>query len=645
MKVLYGNDEKIIDIIDKLEPKYDLYNWAAMKEGDKKEEYFALIDNSARKMDIKLSGLSEDEQEKQRLTLFAVKKSSKTEVENAIGRVQKILVNLNKSDLPEFDAQEDWEDSEILRSDTLTEVRNLFKKDAMLKSLIDDNRMTMVMFKNDSDIDLHGWHYKTNMEVLKIINTKYGNSKGATKKKEKYLGFIIGFSFNFAEDTRSFKCINGHRIDMSFEGSFPYCLCDMDYGGAACDISLKNGPASSLSNSVLNLVKIYKVPGMFDLQDDIRKGTSEIMKEMENNKREIFSVVRQTGTGIAKTKNAILSAQSIMLNDLQAGNAKLLREFKGVGAAMEAAIERNRNDLIYSTEKGQKVVIKTIGEANKKVTDSIKQLTGRVIENRYFKELKLHIPVYQEKFERAISYGGYAEQDFSNYLELHEQNFRTSKEAAKKAIVERTDSFIMAQMQINMVSGCTDAYTQQITTTWAEMMELHLAMNTMELWDLDYKIRTSTEKAKLDFLKHEKASLEEKAASDTKEFKSVYKTRSCPAFSMPDLVSGGCGPSITYPGQSVPMRCSDPNESLVLINTGALITEVVCQSDSNWAVNVADLRCVSKCVFDRQLYDIGGTRRLPSPPAGYYFADKDGKVATESTCIAPREMSSSLKGE
>ena len=64
MKVLYGNDEKIIDIIDKLEPKYDLYNWAAMKEGDKKEEYFALIDNSARKMDIKLSGLSEDGQEK-----------------------------------------------------------------------------------------------------------------------------------------------------------------------------------------------------------------------------------------------------------------------------------------------------------------------------------------------------------------------------------------------------------------------------------------------------------------------------------------------------------------------------------------------------------------------------------------------------
>ena len=102
MQVSYGNGEKLTDIIDKLERKYELYNWLAIKENDKEEMHFALINNSTRQMEVKLNWLSKDEQKKQSLTLFAVKMASKTEVEDAIGHVKLILASLKKDDIFKF---------------------------------------------------------------------------------------------------------------------------------------------------------------------------------------------------------------------------------------------------------------------------------------------------------------------------------------------------------------------------------------------------------------------------------------------------------------------------------------------------------------------------------------------------------------
>ena len=428
-------------------------------------------------------------------------------------------------------------------------------------------------------------------------------------------------------------------MDLSFEGSFPYCLCNMGYGGDSCEISLNDAPTSTLSNSVLKMVEIYKVPGMFDLQDDIRKGTDAIMNQMENDKQQIFSVIRQSGNDVKTTENAILSAQSIMLNKLKADNARVLNGLSGLKEAMDAAFERSRNDMIYQTQEGQKAVIKTISDANKKVTDSIKKLTGKVIENRYFKELKFYVPVYQKKFERAIRFGShYAEQDFSNYLGSHEQNFHATKEAIKKAMIEGADSFVVARMQIAMVSGCTADYTEQIRSTWANLMELHLAMNTIEVWDLDFKIRNSDNQGAIAYLERVKSEVVSLAKSDTTLFKQVYTSRSCPGFSLSDLVGGGCAASITYPGQSVPMSCSDPNKSLVLGSTAQVISEVLCNRDGNWAVNVNELRCVSKCrdAHEGKFYGVGEKRTLPAAPNGYFFADKNGNAVSDSTCQAPK---------
>ena len=627
MEVLYGNDGELTEIIDELESKYELYNWATMLEVEKEDEHFALVDNSARQLEVQLTGISDEEKEKQRLTLFAVRKSSKTEVKDAIGRIKKILLSLKTADLPQFEPMEYWVNDQKLRDGTLGKVRDLLKKDTVLKSLIDGRQMTMVMFGNESSISLTGWHFQTNMEVVKVIRTR--------NQKDQYIrkGFTLGFLFSFVEDTSQLSCGNGIREALSIDGSFTYCLCNIGYGGDKCDITLKDGP--SLSNSVLNMVQNYKVPGMFDLQDQIQKGTNAILNGMENNKLELFSEIRKTGQDVEKSKNAILSAQSMMLNDIKSDNAKVLRGLTGLQAAMEAALESERNDRIYRTQEGQKVVIKAISDSNKKITDSIKRLTGKVIENRYYKELKFYVPIYQEKFQTAVSFGGYGEIDFSEYLKTYEHNFYATKEAAKKAMIMPSDSYVQAQMQINMVSGCTDEYTDKIKSTWAELLEIHLAMTTMEMWGLDFRIKTSQNPSEIEFLKFEKAELEKKTITDTEQFKEVMRSRSCPEFSLPELLGGGCGPSITFPGQTVPMQCADNNKTLILFSNGQAISEVLCQSDSTWAVDTSDLKCIPKCKDGDTYYNIGEKKRLPDAPIGFYFADKNGNKVQESTCLPP----------
>ena len=631
MQVKFSDGGELIDIIDAMESKYDLYNWATMKESNKEDYKFLLVDNSAQKVEVELTGISDDEKKKQRLTLFAFRKASKTQVESAIQKIAKVLNETSKDDLPKFHERELELSNDTVRYATSKKLQDLFSRNDFLKSLIDNEEMTMVMFWNESSISLTGWHLQIKLELDVTFFAPKENSQLKTRK----YGYVLGFLFNFKENQDTLKCSNGHKRTLTVDGGFQYCFCKMGYGGEACDISLSDPSSSTLSSTVLDLVAMYRVPGIFDLQEDIKKGTETTLRKIEDSKREIFSEIRNVGRNVEKSKNAILSAQSIMLNDMKMESAKVLRNVAGLKAAMEAAFERERNDRIYRTKEGQKVVMGAISDSNKAVTESIKRLTGKVIQNRYFKELKLYIPVFQVRFQEAIHYGGYAEPVLSEYLKLHDHTFQAAKEAAKKAMLERKDSFVMAQMEISMVDGCTQTYTNKITSTWAEMMELHMAMTAIEFWNFDYKIRMSKSDEEKDYLINQEAVLMEKSKSEIEQFKDVMKSRSCPEFSLPKLQGGGCGPFITYPSQNVPMQCKNSNETLVLRSNGEPVSEVLCNENSNWAVNMDDLQCVLKCQDGDDFFDIGDTKRIADPPTGFFYGDKEGNKVTEFTCLAP----------
>ena len=632
MQVKFSDGGELKNIIDSMESKYDLYNWATMKESDKKAERFVSVDNSAGQVDVELTGISDDEKKKQRLTLFAVRKASKTQVESAIKKIAEVLNETEKDDMPKFDEDEDWSNVTV-RYATLNKLQEIFSRNDFLKSLLDTEQMTMVMFEKKSNIRLTGWHRQTELELIKTVPESQTGHNAKTQRTRK-VGYTLGFLFNFKENQDTLKCSNGHKRTLTIDGGFQYCFCNMGYGGEACDIALSDSSTSTLSSTVLDLVAMYRVPGIFDLQEDIKRGTESTLRKIEDSKLEIFSEIENVGRNVEKSKNAILSAQSIMLNDMKMESAKVLRNIAGLKAAMEAAFERERNDRIYRTKEGQKIVMRAISESNKAVTESIKRLTGKVIENRYFRYLRLFIPVFQERFQYAIDYGGYAEADLSEYLKLNEHSFQAAKEAAKKAMLERKDSFVMAQMQISMVDGCTSTYTSKITSTWAEMMELHMAMTAIEFWDFDYKIRMSASKKEEEFLIHREAVLLEKSKSEIEQFKDVMKSRSCPEFSYPKLLGGGCGPFITYPSQNVPMKCKNSNETLVQVSNGEPISGVLCNENSNWAVNMDDLKCVLKCLEGDDFFDIGDTKRIADPPTGYFYGDKEGNKVTVSTCLA-----------
>ena len=611
MEIRYGDGDSLNEIIDDLEIKYILYNWATFKENDKQSSNFLIRDHASIKSEVELTAKSEDEKEKERLTLFAVTKSTKEQIQDVSDRILKVINALSYDDglwqrewitvdIPTVAEAGTWDDTVI---DAVLEL--LKKKDSVLKSMVEKKLLTVVMFKNGTDISLNGWHLKT---VIKVrgLRSIHGS---------KLIHVMTGFLFSF-EDADEFVCNHGEKIFMSPDKSLPYCVCDIEYGGDNCDILLKHD--ISESDTVLDIVQKYKVPGMFDIQEDIKKSTNQIMSQIQEDKEEIFKAVHDTRFSIKESENSILYAQSMMMDGIKANSERFLREFDGLKDALNTVFERERNERIYMSEKGNRLVVGTINAANELVTNRIASLTGKVIENRYFETLKFTVPVFEERFSLANEFSNlFAMEDFAEYLRLHEFEFNSAKQAVENAILAESDSFIAAKMQVNMIAGCTDTYTHQIIAAWQELFQLHLSLSTMEATVAAFRIKLSSNPVEKEFLEHELGHLNTKVTAVTDQFKKVYNERGCTGFSMPDLEGGGCKASTTYAGQEIMMTCSDPGKTLAVVSTGIPITKMNCNTDSTWSVDIADLVCVSKCNYNGQIYDVGETRLMELPEKGY----------------------------
>ena len=642
IKVKYGNDELLENIISEMDTKYVLYSWATIKENDRKGADILVADHAASTSEVELISKSDDEKEEERLTLYAVPKSTEIQVIDGCQRIDDILHLKQEEEYPRVLPYEDFGDKigDILDW-TLNTLNN--SKDDVLTPLITENRITAVLFEGDANIALNGWHCITHLPIKYItprsVNHIQDPSDVDFSDTDLYLHKMknetVGFLFSF-KDTTDFKCVAGQGIVYytSFDNTLPYCLCEFGYGGDACDIPLRK--SGSESGAVLKIVEKYKVPGMFDIQDEIRQNTNQIMDQMEENKMEIFRVARDTQREITNSKNSILSAQSMMLNKLKADNDKMLRGLTGFKDAIDTAFQRERDERIYMTEKGQSLVVRTINAASERVYNRLASLTGKVIENRYYETLTFTIPAFEKKFSAINKFGEYATKDFAEYLRLHELEFNAAKQAVENAILAETDSFIAAKMQTSMVSGCTAEYTEQIMEIWEEMFQTHLSLTSMEATILAHQIRVSNDPEEKAFLEYEEHQLNIETTATTEKFKKTFSERSCPGFSMPNIDGGGCRASITFPGQVVPMNCLDSSKVLVIMSTGTPITEITCNRDSTWAIDLADLKCMPKCVHDGKTYNIGETRLLPPPPKGLEWS---GDHKGESICsVLPTEL-------
>ncbi|KAL5272696.1 hypothetical protein ACHWQZ_G000775 [Mnemiopsis leidyi] len=437
---------------------------------------------------------------------------------------------------------------------------------------------------------------------------------------------------------KKLSCVKGRVIQSLFDESFPFCLCNYGYGGDQCDISLITNPENSLISSILTISEKYKVPGMFDLQDQINAQTDKIMNSLEENKMEIIAEVRSLNSGLQKNRNTVLAAQSVILNQMKTETNKVLGEFANLKMAFESALEKERYDRMMRSEKSTNTIVHSIVEVAQQITDKLVSLDKKTIENRYFDELSLHVPVFQRVFEYASSASSseHMEEMFSQYLDQNKHYFYVAREALTHAVVGRPDSYLRAQMNGYMTYGCTEEYNEEIRSTWEMLLDLHSSTYVMEYWDMNYRWRRallSRDKDEMAAIEEQRTFLKEQLDIESDLLSKEYDS-SCPSFEMAQIVGGGCKEGFVYRGQAVKnIKCIEAHENMILRSSGTLTEEILCQDDGQWNVDMDDLMCVQSCEHDGTKFVIGDTRKLPLPNIGFHWVNSDKNVVTESECL------------
>ena len=335
-----------------------------------------------------------------------------------------------------------------------------------------------------------------------------------------------------------------------------------------------------------------------------------------------------------------MAAQHILLNQMRAeSNRVLVGVFGNLKTAFDSALEKMSYDLIMTSERSTITIVHKIVEVAQEITDALVSLDKKTVENRYFDEMSLHIPVFQRLFSYANSEfsSQHLKESFSQYLRQNKHYFYVAREAITHAIIGKPDSYLRAQMNGYMTSGCTYEYNDQVSKTRAMLMNLHASTYIMESWDLDYrmkKARSSTYEVypQVAAIREEMNILNDRSSIESRSFR-MERDSSCPTFTLSELVGGGCSEGFVYPGQVIRnMECAKGETHLVLRSTGEVIKELLCQDNGEWDVNTDDLTCVRSCLNDGIEYSIGEARTLPSPQNGFHWVSLDGVVVTESLC-------------
>ena len=443
----------------------------------------------------------------------------------------------------------------------------------------------------------------------------------------------------------------------------PFCLCDYGYGGDQCDVDLLNNPDNSLISSILTISEKYNVPGMFDLQDQIDVQTKKIMKSVDENKQKILTEMR---SGQHKNKNTVLAAQSLILNQMKLETNTVLGEFTNLKTFLEAALEKERYDRMMSSEQSTSQIVHSIVEVAQQITDSLVNLDRKTVENRYFDELILHIPVFQRLFEYAYpcniseltretftfsedscASSEHMKETFSEYLRQNKHYFYVAREALTHAVVGRPDSYLRSHMKEYMTSGCTKEYNEQVRSIWKMLLDLHSSTYIMEYWDMFYRRDRASLNDNYDNIKsidEEIKNLDEQLKIEADLLRKEHDA-ACPSFNNSKIVGGGCLNGSVFRGQTVKtIKCIDESMNLILGSSGAVAEEIVCQNDGEWNVNITDLKCVQSCAYDGTKFAIGESRKLPLPRSGFQWVNSDNEVVTQSGCVFNTTISNNTAG-
>ena len=146
---------------------------------------------------------------------------------------------------------------------------------------------------------------------------------------------------------------------------------------------------------------------MFDLQDQVEAQTTLILREVAESKEEIFMEIRSLNSGLERNRNTVLAAQSLLLNQMKTHTNKVLGGFENLQTAFQNALAKESYSRMMASERSSSVIVHSIVEVAKGITDALVSLDKKTVENRYFDELSLHMPVFQRLFEYATASSHY----------------------------------------------------------------------------------------------------------------------------------------------------------------------------------------------------------------------------------------------
>ena len=460
------------------------------------------------------------------------------------------------------------------------------------------------------------------------------------------------------------------------------CVCIAGYSGDNCEIKHKVNPECEEDFKGVDFLNelndVYRVPGMFDLSNDIKQlgadieekldeQTEVLVKQMlenteklegkideqsemlisefsgklENQTNTILAATNAVADQVTATHDAVLHSSAKVIDAMAEQNSKLLGEMKGMGKFLTNFMSKSRDEILYRTSIGQKQVMQFIGATALQTDRKLTALEGAIQANSYFEPIALDLPIFLEKFEYALqSAHDIDRREFSDYLRNNEHDLNKSVRALlfalKGGALSKDDSLINAKMKLMGGDACLPPYHTAIQELRRDLILLHSSITTMKLWNIEFMSKGVTLE-EYDIYEEERLLLMDAVTLELEEIVEETKNSSCRAFNNSLILGGGCMANMTYAGQKVPITCD--NQDLFPSFNSTSLTDIKCEAIGGglapeWNVPPESITCSIGCKRSGETYAPGKSVDLPAAKAGHRWVNESGGLEiTKITCL------------
>jgi len=383
------------------------------------------------------------------------------------------------------------------------------------------------------------------------------------------------------------------------DGNEAFCVCKRDYTGLDCS-NRTAVSASNLLNSEDNKLWLghLRVPGMFDLMDEVQKTRDKISKEIAQSTNVTIGAIADAVDTLQEGQEGIVDSITSAVDTIQdkigestititdgqrESTIKLSKEHATSRVFIKDLLDNYQSDLGFQfngLRQGLQESFDSWELAYKQDTDSILQelhslnddvqsgLNNVLCQGR---ELDFYRPIRELRNVLTGIYhvGGEEEQKekMDNFVDNGLWDFKKRLKPELKRALEGdqslttpSDSMTELRMKCDFEKKeyCTDSYHSKLQKQGKDLMKMYYEMRQLEkvLGERNYD----------QIVAHER--WQEVTLKELELIERRREAASCPGYHNLDLVGSGCQNFSTYQGQTITLHCKRQGHSTVLIDYG-----------------------------------------------------------------------------